>query len=70
MLVNDGSTDSRRYRIMEITENENVAGINFTRNFGKKATNMDGIDIRTGDATPIISWSIYKILLHLTKFQR
>ena len=54
ILVNDGSKDNTRDIALEIVGTGNIRYLEFSRNFGKEAALMAGIDHATGDATLLI----------------
>lgn len=54
ILVNDGSKDSTREIALELISNGNIRYLEFSRNFGKEAALMAGIDHANGDATLLI----------------
>lgn len=54
ILINDGSKDNTRANILELITTGNIRYIEFSRNFGKEAALMAGIDHATGDATLLI----------------
>ena len=54
ILVNDGSKDSTRVNAIELVNTGNIRYLEFSRNFGKEAALMAGIDHATGDATLLI----------------
>ena len=54
ILVNDGSKDSTRDIALELVSIGNIRYLEFSRNFGKEAALMAGIDHANGDATLLI----------------
>jgi glycosyltransferase involved in cell wall biosynthesis len=54
ILVNDGSKDSTREIALEVISTGNIRYLEFSRNFGKEAALMAGIDHANGDATLLI----------------
>lgn len=55
LFINDGSKDSTWARICHAAEkNENVVGVNFSRNFGKEAAMFAGLEKASGDCCVII----------------
>lgn len=54
ILVNDGSKDNTRINSLELVNTGNIRYLEFSRNFGKEAALMAGIDHATGDATLLI----------------
>ena len=54
ILVNDGSKDNTRINALELVNTGNIRYLEFSRNFGKEAALMAGIDHATGDATLLI----------------
>jgi len=54
ILVNDGSKDGTRDIALELVSTGNIRYLEFSRNFGKEAALMAGIDHSTGDATLLI----------------
>jgi glycosyltransferase involved in cell wall biosynthesis len=54
ILVNDGSNDNTRENSLALIANGNIRYLEFSRNFGKEAALMAGIDHATGDATLLI----------------
>jgi len=54
ILVNDGSKDSTREIALELISTGNIRYLEFSRNFGKEAALMAGIDHANGDATLLI----------------
>ena len=54
ILINDGSKDSTRQNALELVATGNIRYLEFSRNFGKEAALMAGIDHATGDATLLI----------------
>lgn len=54
ILVNDGSKDSTREIALELVTSGNIRYLEFSRNFGKEAALMAGIDHANGDATLLI----------------
>ena len=55
LFINDGSTDDTLLRLRELAEeHDNVSYIGFSRNFGKEAAMMAGLDYADGDAVIIM----------------
>ena len=54
ILINDGSKDNTRVNAVELVATGNIRYLEFSRNFGKEAALMAGIDHATGDATLLI----------------
>ena len=54
ILVNDGSKDNTKENALELISNGDIRYLEFSRNFGKEAALMAGIDHATGDATLLI----------------
>ena len=54
LIVNDGSQDGTREAALGLIPSGNIRYIEFSRNFGKEAALMAGIDHATGDATLLI----------------
>lgn len=54
LLVNDGSKDNTRTNALSLIATGNIRYLEFSRNFGKEAALMAGIDHATGDATLLI----------------
>lgn len=54
LLVNDGSKDNTRENALALIASGNIRYLEFSRNFGKEAALMAGIDNATGDATLLI----------------
>ena len=54
LLVNDGSKDNTRTNALALIATGNIRYLEFSRNFGKEAALMAGIDHATGDATLLI----------------
>ena len=54
IIVNDGSKDNTRDIALDLISSGNVRYLEFSRNFGKEAALMAGIDHVTGDATLLI----------------
>jgi len=54
ILINDGSKDNTRAKALELVATGNVRYLEFSRNFGKEAALMAGIDHANGDATLLI----------------
>ena len=55
LFINDGSKDSTWAQICHAAEkNENVVGVNFSRNFGKEAAMFAGLEKASGDCCVII----------------
>lgn len=55
LFINDGSKDSTWARICHAAvKNENVVGVNFSRNFGKEAAMFAGLEKASGDCCVII----------------
>lgn len=55
IFVNDGSTDKTAEKIKELAENNScIAGLNFSRNFGKEAAISAGLAAATGDCAVVI----------------
>ena len=54
ILVNDGSKDNTKENALELICNGDIRYLEFSRNFGKEAALMAGIDHATGDATLLI----------------
>lgn len=54
ILINDGSKDNTRENALTIVAAGNIRYLEFSRNFGKEAALMAGIDHATGDATLLI----------------
>jgi glycosyltransferase involved in cell wall biosynthesis len=54
ILINDGSNDNTRENSLALIANGNIRYLEFSRNFGKEAALMAGIDYATGDATLLI----------------
>ena len=51
IIVDDGSKDSTWSIIKEMSEkNKNIIGVRFSRNFGKEAALMAGLNVSKGDA--------------------
>ena len=54
ILVNDGSKDHTREVALDILNQDSIRYIEFSRNFGKEAALMAGIDFARGDAALLI----------------
>jgi glycosyltransferase involved in cell wall biosynthesis len=54
IIINDGSKDNTRDIALDLISSGNVRYLEFSRNFGKEAALMAGIDHATGDATLLI----------------
>lgn len=54
ILINDGSKDNTRANALTLIATGNIRYLEFSRNFGKEAALMAGIDHVTGDATLLI----------------
>ena len=54
IIINDGSKDNTRTNALELIATGNIRYLEFSRNFGKEAALMAGIDHATGDATLLI----------------
>jgi len=54
ILINDGSKDSTRQNALALIASGNIRYLEFSRNFGKEAALMAGIDHANGDATLLI----------------
>ena len=54
LLINDGSKDNTRELALALITSGNIRYLEFSRNFGKEAALMAGIDHATGDATLLI----------------
>ena len=54
LTVNDGSKDNTREIALQLILNESVRYLEFSRNFGKEAALMAGIDYASGDAVVLI----------------
>ena len=54
ILVNDGSTDNTKEIALVLIASGNIRYLEFSRNFGKEAALMAGIDHASGDATLLI----------------
>ena len=54
LLVNDGSKDNTRELALSLVAHGNVRYLEFSRNFGKEAALMAGIEHASGDATLLI----------------
>ena len=54
ILINDGSKDNTRENAIGLLNTGNIRYLEFSRNFGKEAALMAGIDHVTGDATLLI----------------
>ena len=54
LLVNDGSKDSTRENSLALIATGNIRYLEFSRNFGKEAALMAGIDHASGDAALLI----------------
>lgn len=55
VLIDDGSKDGTWLKISELSdENEKIVGVRFSRNFGKEAALMAGLEHATGDAVVIM----------------
>jgi polyisoprenyl-phosphate glycosyltransferase len=54
IIINDGSKDNTRSNALELIAAGNIRYLEFSRNFGKEAALMAGIDHATGDATLLI----------------
>lgn len=54
ILVNDGSTDNTKEIALPLIASGNIRYLEFSRNFGKEAALMAGIDHSSGDATILI----------------
>jgi glycosyltransferase involved in cell wall biosynthesis len=54
IIVNDGSKDNTRTNALELIATGNIRYLEFSRNFGKEAALMAGIDHASGDATLLI----------------
>lgn len=54
ILINDGSKDNTRANALALIATGNIRYLEFSRNFGKEAALMAGIDHVTGDATLLI----------------
>ena len=58
ILINDGSKDNTRTNALTLVATGNIRYLEFSRNFGKEAALMAGIDHASGDATLLIDASI------------
>jgi glycosyltransferase involved in cell wall biosynthesis len=54
ILINDGSKDNTRAKALELIATGNIRYLEFSRNFGKEAALMAGIDHASGNATLLI----------------
>lgn len=54
ILINDGSNDNTRENSLPLIANGNIRYLEFSRNFGKEAALMAGIDHANGDAALLI----------------
>jgi glycosyltransferase involved in cell wall biosynthesis len=54
LLINDGSKDNTRDVAFSLVQKGNIRYLEFSRNFGKEAALMAGIDHANGDATLLI----------------
>jgi glycosyltransferase involved in cell wall biosynthesis len=54
ILINDGSKDDTREIALDLMSSGNIRYLEFSRNFGKEAALMAGIDNASGDATLLI----------------
>lgn len=54
ILINDGSKDNTRANALALIATGNIRYLEFSRNFGKEAALMAGIDHASGDATLLI----------------
>jgi glycosyltransferase involved in cell wall biosynthesis len=54
IIINDGSKDNTRTNALELIASGNIRYLEFSRNFGKEAALMAGIDHASGDATLLI----------------
>jgi glycosyltransferase involved in cell wall biosynthesis len=54
LLINDGSKDNTRDVAFSLVQEGNIRYLEFSRNFGKEAALMAGIDHASGDATLLI----------------
>jgi glycosyltransferase involved in cell wall biosynthesis len=54
ILINDGSKDNTRENALALMATGNIRYLEFSRNFGKEAALMAGIDHANGDATLLI----------------
>ncbi len=55
IFINDGSKDNTWEKISEVcSENSNIKGFNFSRNFGKEAAIFAGLTYATGDCCAVI----------------
>ena len=54
ILINDGSKDNTRTNALTLVATGNIRYLEFSRNFGKEAALMAGIDHASGDATLLI----------------
>ena len=54
IIINDGSKDNTRTNALELIATGNIRYLEFSRNFGKEAALMAGIDHATGDAILLI----------------
>lgn len=54
ILINDGSKDNTRENALTLVATGNIRYLEFSRNFGKEAALMAGIDHASGDATLLI----------------
>lgn len=54
ILINDGSKDNTRDIALSLAPNSNIRYLEFSRNFGKEAALMAGIDHASGDAVLLI----------------
>lgn len=54
ILINDGSKDNTRENALTLISTGNIRYLEFSRNFGKEAALMAGIDHANGDATLLI----------------
>jgi len=54
IIINDGSKDNTRLHALQLITTGNIRYLEFSRNFGKEAALMAGIDYATGDATLLI----------------
>jgi glycosyltransferase involved in cell wall biosynthesis len=70
ILINDGSKDNTRANALELVAAGNIRYLEFSRNFGKEAALMAGIDHATGDATLLIDADFQHPLERLPEMAR
>ena len=54
IFVNDGSSDKTLYLMRELSKNDDVRYVSFSRNFGKEAAMYAGLEASTGDYVAIM----------------